>query len=82
MFIRDRAGGFQFHDEAILNDQVGEVLTQDGSVLVINGQGVLKFHLKAKFLKAMKQGSLIDLLQMPRTVIVVDGISCFADDIT
>ena len=65
MFVGDGARGFQFHDETVFNDQVGEVFAQNGSVLVINGQWVLMLHFETLLLEAMKQRLLINLLQMP-----------------
>ena len=65
--------GLQFNDQAIFHEEVGEVFSQHGAILIVNREGMLRKNLQAEFPKTMHEGILIHLLKMAVAVIAVNG---------
>src|SRR5437868_166803 len=65
VFVGDGPDRLQFDDEAVFHEQVGEVLPQHGSVLVVDHQGVLGENLEAPLWEAMHEGVFVHLFEVP-----------------
>src|SRR5438309_11396975 len=72
VLVGDSATRLQLHDQAILYEQVYEVFSQHGAVLVVDGQGVLLERLQPLFPQPVPQRILVDLLQVPAPVVAVN----------
>ena len=81
MFIGQRARRLKLDNQAILDEQIGVVITNDGAVLVIDLERVLLLHVQAEFAQPMGQGVLIHLLQVAMPVVDVNGVSGFTHDV-
>ena len=82
MLINDGFDGFEFDDEAVFDKEIGKVLADDGSIFVVNRDGMLLFHVEAELPKPVSEGVLINLLQMAVSMVLMDGVSRFADQVT
>ena len=67
VLIDERPDGFEFNDELMINDKVGQELTQRAAVLVVNGDGNLLLDREAFFPQAVAQGVFVDFLIMTVT---------------
>ena len=75
MFRCQSLDRLKFDDQPSFHQQIGEVFTDDGSVLVINCDGLLLLHYKPGLCQAMCKGIFIDLFEMPVTEVSMNGIS-------
>jgi len=49
MLINDGFDGFEFDDEAVFDKEIGKVLADDGSILVVYRDGMLLFTSRPSF---------------------------------
>jgi hypothetical protein len=79
MFVHDVSDGLQLHNELAVDEEIGGKLAQQGAVLIKNIQWVLLDDLHALLSQSVRQGVLVDLLEMPVPVVAMDGETRFAD---
>ena len=65
VFGSDGLDGFQFDDEAALNEKVSEVVSKNGTVCIAYLQRLLAFDCNAALSKPVSESILIDFLKMP-----------------
>ncbi len=70
-----------FEDEAAVHDEVGQILTNDCAIVVEDEESSLSFHLQAQSGEPMRHGVLVNLLEVAGSVIGIDGITRFTDEI-
>ncbi len=70
-----------FEDEAAVHDEVGQILTNDCAIVVEDKESSLSFHLQAQSGEPMCHGVLVNLLEVAGSVIGIDGITRFTDEI-
>lgn len=82
MFVRQSLAGFDFNDQAILDEAVGLVIAQSSSVFIGHAKGSLLRDSEALFAQPVCKAVFINLLQVTVAQIAVKGESGFADWIT
>lgn len=65
VFVCDRANGFEFYNDPVVDDEVGHQITEKTSVFIVDFDRVLLFDLETFLTQSIPQGVLIDLLEMP-----------------
>ncbi len=65
MLISDGSHGFQLDDQAIFNKEIRQVFSQDGSVLVVNGEWELLFDFQSLFPQSVCKCVFVDLFEVP-----------------
>lgn len=81
MFVREVPNSFQLNDEFLADEKVRDKLPQHTTVFVVNTQGVLLRELHTGFPQAIRQGILVDLLNVPVSQESVHGKRSFSDPI-
>ena len=74
MFGSQGFGCFQLNDQITLHQQIDEVVTDDGAVLVIDFDRMLLFHHQPCLRQSVRQSILVNLLQVPVGMIDMDVI--------
>jgi len=64
--------GFQLNDQSVLNQQVGEILTDQSPILIEYPKRMLLLGLEAELLQPMAKSIFIDFLQVTMTKIDMD----------
>lgn len=64
MLISQRSTGFQFDNQAILHDKIGEVVAQHGSICIGDLKRLLLFDLQSRLAEPVCKPVLIDLFQV------------------
>ena len=62
VFRHERAHSFEFQDNEVIHDDIGDELTYDVTI-VMHREGLLASHPKALFAKLNGKGTLVDTLQ-------------------
>ena len=74
MFGRDGFGCFEFDDQPAINQQIGEVITNQGAILIIDFDRVLLLDFQTGFPQPMCQRILVNLFQVPMPMVGMDVI--------
>ena len=74
MLVAERLACLQLDDERIVEHDVGEVLSDDGAIFVPYRNCLLLRCLESGPFEAMNQSVLIDLLQIPISVVDVNVV--------
>jgi hypothetical protein len=82
VFVDNGLDRFQFHDQSILDQKVGIVVTKNRPVLIEYRDRFLLLNFQPGFRQPMCEGILVDLFQMSAPVITVDREAGLADDVT
>jgi len=82
VFVGKRLHRLQFHDQAVVHEQIGEVFADESAILIVNGQRVLLLHVQAQFAEPVGQGVFIDLFQVAMFVIAVNRERGFPHGVT
>ena len=61
VFIGGRLDRLEFHDQAIFDEQVGEILTQDRAVFVVDGEWKLVLDFQTLLPQAIRERVLVNL---------------------
>ena len=64
MLVGKCFAGFQFHDETIFNEQICEIIAEDGPVFVPSNERALLNHAHTEFTQAVRQSIFINFFQM------------------
>jgi hypothetical protein len=72
----------QFNNQLIFQEKIGGKIAEQRAILVVYTQGMLLLHFNALFVQPMRQGVLVDFLDMAMPVVAMDGETGFADCIT
>ena len=72
MVIGNRANGFEFGNQTLLNQQIRKEFAKFRAVFIENFERVLLFHLQSDFAEPMGEGILVDLFEMAVPMITVD----------
>jgi len=54
MFRRQSLGSFDFHDQYILDQQIHEILSEDGSVFIKHFKRMLLLYVETQFPKSVR----------------------------
>jgi hypothetical protein len=81
MSIRNALTGFQFGDQLILDEKIGEKTSDQCAVFVEYTQWMLLYEFYAQFGESMSQGILVHLFQMPVSQVDMDVIARLPDHI-
>ena len=65
VFGRDGLDGFQFDDEAVLHEEVSEVVSENGAVFIAYLQRFLALDGDAELSEPVGEAVFIDFLKMP-----------------
>ncbi len=79
VFIGKGFAGFEFNNENILNNQVGIVVSNFGSVFIEDLKRVLLLNLDPIFSQTMHERIFIHFFKMSCPMVFVDGISGFTN---
>ena len=82
MFGREGFGSLEFDYEPAVNQQIGEVIANQGTVLVIDLNRVLLLDLESRFSQPMCQRILIHLFQVSMAMVGMNVIRGLSDEIT
>ena len=79
--IGQGVGCLDFQDEAAVHDEVGQIFANDRAIVVEDEESSLSFHLQAQSGEPMRHGVFVNLLEVAGSVIGIDGITRFTDEI-
>ena len=79
MFISDGFAGFQLDDEAVVDEEVGEIMAEDLAVFISHFERLLLFHLETGFAEAMGKTVFIDHFEVAMAQISMQGKASGAD---
>lgn len=82
VFVGQSFDSFQFHNEAIFDEQIGEILAENRAVLIAHRERVLLNDFQASFPQTVGETVLINFFKMPVPVITVERESGFTDEVT
>ena len=82
MLVGHRPDRFQFDDQSTIDQQVGEVITHDAPIFIVDRHRMLLRHLQPDLPQPMCERVLVNLLQMPVSVIDMNGVGSFTNQIT
>jgi hypothetical protein len=74
-------GSFHFHNQLFLDDEVGEILANDRAILIVNRERPLLLDLETEFPQPMDKSVLVNFFQVATTMVTVDGVASFTNDI-
>ena len=75
-------GSLQLNNQPAIDDQIGEIVTNLCSVLVINLQRTLLLHIKPSLSQPMSQRIFIYFLKVTMRMVFMNGICRFPNLIT
>ena len=81
MLAGDGLDRFEFHDQVLFNQKVGEEFPEQSAVLVADVDWILLLDGQAKLAQTMRQSVFIDLFEVAMPQVAMDGETCFPDDI-
>lgn len=81
VFFRASLRRFQFNHKLVFDEQVRIVFTNRSSILVEHTNRILLLDLESCFAEPMRQGILIDFLEMAMSVVDMDIVAGLASDI-
>jgi hypothetical protein len=82
ILIRETLAGFQFGDQLVLNEQIGEKTSKQYAVLIEHLQWTLLRDLEALFAETVGHGILVHFFQMPAAEVDMKIIACLPDHVT
>lgn len=81
MFVCQSLGRFQLNNKSVVHEQIGDVIANEGAVLVVDFEWILLLDVQAQLSQSVRKGILIHLLQVPMFVVAMDGKASFPDHI-
>jgi hypothetical protein len=79
VFVVEGADGFEFDDELLLNEEVGEEFTEQSAVFGEDVERMLLNREESLFAEAMRETVFVDFFGVPVTEVAVEGEAGFAD---
>jgi len=73
MFIDEGFDGFEFDDERVLDEEIGEVFAENRSVFIEDVQRVLLHNLETLFAKTVDESVLVNFFVVAVTMIFLKG---------
>jgi len=81
MFGRERLNRFQLYNQLILYQKVGSIVTDQCAILIVDGDGMLLLHPKARLPQPVRQRIFVWLFQVAMPVIRMNFISSLSNKI-
>jgi hypothetical protein len=81
MFIGNGLDGLQFNNNPPLNNQIRVKITKDCAIFVKNLNRMLLLDIQTGFTQSVRQGILVDFLQVTMPGILMNRKRCFANKI-
>jgi len=82
VFFGHRSRGLELNEQLMLDEQIRVHLTQERAVLIENIERLLLYYFETLFAEAMSQGILVDLLNVPVSVVSMHRKAGFPNRIT
>lgn len=81
MFGRGRLNCFQLYNQLILYQQVGSIVTNQCTVFIVYGDGMLLFHPKAGLPQSVRQCIFVRLFQVTMPVVCMNFVGGLSNKI-